>query len=147
MEFFSCDGLFQSFSRLDPKPNISEESYNSWIPWYCTMVLTALIAPGHYMPLPRSPTYVQLSQGITWYFPWALHFMHQYVSHVVPRHHMSTIQSKASSAITQEVHVWLHQGITCHCPKGQAADGDISCPMAIKANILTLGTTCHCPMA
>ena len=124
-DIFSCNGLFQSLRRLNPKIKISEESLNSWIPWHCIMVSTALIAPGHYMPLPRCPTY-----GISCNCPKASHdvALRHYISctnmyHMLP--HAITCQlSKARHQVQlPKKYMSLHQGITCHYPKGQATHG------------------------
>ena len=151
MEFFSCNSLFWSFSRLDPKLKISEESPNSWIPWHRTMVSTTLIVPEHYMPFPRGPTY-----GMSCNCPKA--------SYIALRHYISctNMYHMLPHAITCQLSKARHQvplpkKYTCHCtkvlhviaPRAKPLTGDISCncPMATKAILLTLGTTCHCRMA
>ena len=152
MKLFSCNGLFRSLNRLGPKLKISEESPNSWIPWHCIMVSTALIFPGHYMPLPRGPTY-----GISCNCPEASHG-------IALRHYISCTNICITCCPTPPHVNCPKQGIKCHyprsmchctkvlhviVPRAKPLTGDISCncPMAIKTILLTLGTTCHCPMA
>ena len=113
--FFSGNGLYQSFSRLGPKSKISEESPNCWIPWHCTIVSTARIVPGHYMPLPQGPRC-----GISCNCP------------------------KASYDITLRDYMSLHQCITCCSTPSHAITASDATAPSKASSAITPRSTCHC---
>ena len=148
--------FFSHLADWTPKLKISEESPNSWIPWHCTMVSMPWLPQGIKMPLLLGPTY-----GISCNFTKASHdiALRHYVSctnmyHMLP--HAITCQlSKARHQVPlSKKYMSLHQGITCHCPKGQAIDGryQLQMPHGNKSNSpnfrhympLPHGISCNC---